>query len=47
MTVITRLPHPDIDDVALTDVLFALSDPARLDIVRRWRTDRSAWPSAT
>lgn len=28
------LPHPDIDDVSLTDVLFALSDPARLQIVR-------------
>ena len=28
------LPHPDIADVALTDVLFALSDPARLQIVR-------------
>ena len=27
-------PHPDIADVALTDVLFALSDPARLQIVR-------------
>ena len=29
-----ELPHPDIADVALTDVLFALSDPARLQIVR-------------
>jgi NagD protein len=29
-----ELPHPDITDVALTDVLFALSDPARLQIVR-------------
>lgn len=28
------LPHPDIADVSLTDVLFALSDPARLQIVR-------------
>ncbi len=28
------LPHPDLADVALTDVLFALSDPARLQIVR-------------
>jgi DNA-binding transcriptional ArsR family regulator len=28
------LPHPDIADVTLTDVLFALSDPARLQIVR-------------
>jgi DNA-binding transcriptional ArsR family regulator len=29
-----ELPHPDLADVALTDVLFALSDPARLQIVR-------------
>ena len=29
-----ELPHPEIRDVALTDVLFALSDPARLQIVR-------------
>lgn len=28
------LPHPDIADVALPQVLFALSDPARLDLVR-------------
>ena len=28
------LAHPDIADVTLTDVLFALSDPARLQIVR-------------
>ena len=28
------LPHPDLADVTLTDVLFALSDPARLQIVR-------------
>ena len=34
MTSITHLPHPDIGDVQLTEVLFALSDPARLDIVR-------------
>lgn len=34
MTTITRLPHPDIADLVLTDVLFALSDPARLEIVR-------------
>src|SRR5690242_21502707 len=30
----SELPHPDLRDVALTDVLFALSDPARLRIVR-------------
>lgn len=29
-----ELVHPDLGDVALTDVLFALSDPARLQIVR-------------
>jgi DNA-binding transcriptional ArsR family regulator len=34
MTTITRLPHPAIEDVELTHVLFALSDPARLEIVR-------------
>ena len=29
-----ELVHPDLRDVALTDVLFALSDPPRLQIVR-------------
>jgi DNA-binding transcriptional ArsR family regulator len=29
------LPHPDIADAALPKVLFALSDAARLDIVRK------------
>ncbi|MFE9867115.1 ArsR/SmtB family transcription factor [Streptomyces sp. NPDC005506] len=29
------MPHPDVADLVLTDVLFALSDPSRLDIVRR------------
>ena len=29
-----ELPHPDLAEVSLTDVLFALSDPARLQIVR-------------
>lgn len=28
------LPHPDIADVSLPQALFALSDPARLDLVR-------------
>jgi DNA-binding transcriptional ArsR family regulator len=28
------LPHPALADVELTAVLFALSDPARLDLVR-------------
>ncbi|MET1038106.1 MAG: ArsR family transcriptional regulator [Aeromicrobium sp.] len=34
MTTVTQLLHPAIEDVDLTDVLFALSDPARLEIVR-------------
>jgi DNA-binding transcriptional ArsR family regulator len=34
MATVTNLPHPDIGDVELTEVLFALSDPARLEIVR-------------
>jgi DNA-binding transcriptional ArsR family regulator len=29
------LPHPDIADVSLPQALFALSDPARLDLVRQ------------
>jgi DNA-binding transcriptional ArsR family regulator len=29
-----ELPHPALDDVELTAVLFALSDPARLELVR-------------
>ena len=29
-----ELPHPDLADVELPAVLFALSDPARLDLVR-------------
>lgn len=36
MAVTTRdLPHPDLEDVELTAVLFALSDPARLELVRQ------------
>ena len=31
----TELEHPAISDVALTDVLFALSDPNRLAIARQ------------
>jgi DNA-binding transcriptional ArsR family regulator len=33
MTTGTSLHHPDMSDVRLTDVLFALSDPVRLEIV--------------
>jgi DNA-binding transcriptional ArsR family regulator len=29
-----QLPHPDLAEVQLPAVLFALSDPARLDLVR-------------
>jgi DNA-binding transcriptional ArsR family regulator len=29
------LPHPARDEIVLTEVLFALSDPARLEIVRQ------------
>jgi DNA-binding transcriptional ArsR family regulator len=36
MTATTRqLPHPDLADIELPSVLFALSDPARLDLVRQ------------
>jgi len=35
MTTPRELPHPDLADVALPAVLFALSDPARLEIVGR------------
>jgi DNA-binding transcriptional ArsR family regulator len=33
-TTARELPHPDLADVDLPAVLFALSDPARLDLVR-------------
>ncbi|MEV4757270.1 metalloregulator ArsR/SmtB family transcription factor [Micromonospora sp. NPDC049559] len=29
------LPHPEVEELVLTDVLFALSDPPRLAIVRQ------------
>lgn len=37
MNVVTasrELPHPDLTEVELPAVLFALSDPARLDLIR-------------
>src|SRR4051794_6537489 len=34
-TTTRELPHPDVADVQLPAVLFALSDPARLDLVRQ------------
>jgi DNA-binding transcriptional ArsR family regulator len=33
-TTARALPHPDLVEVALPQVLFALSDPTRLDLVR-------------
>jgi DNA-binding transcriptional ArsR family regulator len=30
-----NLPHPEVDDLALVDVLHALADPVRLEIVRK------------
>ena len=42
MTTTTRdLPHPELAEVALPAVLFALSDPARLDLIRALATDGS------
>jgi len=32
-----ELPHPDREAIVLSDVLFALSDPDRLDMVRQLR----------
>jgi DNA-binding transcriptional ArsR family regulator len=32
---ITHLPHPSREEIRLTEVLFALSDAERLDIVRQ------------
>lgn len=42
MTTTTReLPHPDLTEVELPVVLFALSDPARLDLVRALASEGS------
>jgi DNA-binding transcriptional ArsR family regulator len=39
MTATSRiLVHPDLSDVELTTVLFALSDPARLELIRQLAT---------
>jgi DNA-binding transcriptional ArsR family regulator len=39
MTATSRiLAHPDLADVELTTVLFALSDPARLELIRQLAT---------
>jgi DNA-binding transcriptional ArsR family regulator len=40
-TTARELPHPDLADVELPAVLFALSDPARLDLVRALATEGS------
>lgn len=38
----TRFVHPSLSDVPLASVLHALSDPARLEIVRALDQDRAA-----
>jgi DNA-binding transcriptional ArsR family regulator len=38
----TRFIHPNLDDVPLASVLHALSDPARLEIVRTLDADLAA-----
>jgi DNA-binding transcriptional ArsR family regulator len=38
----TRFIHPNLDDVPLASVLHALSDPARLEIVRTLDADATA-----
>jgi DNA-binding transcriptional ArsR family regulator len=32
---VAEFEHPDVEDIQMSAVLFALSDPARLDIVRQ------------
>jgi DNA-binding transcriptional ArsR family regulator len=39
-----ELPHPDVEELVLTDVLFALSDPVRLGIVRELADDAQLGP---
>lgn len=41
------LEHPDRDAIVLEDVLFALSDPARLDLVRQLRSGPMAAVNCT
>ena len=41
MTATRELIHPDLSEVELPAVLFALSDPARLDLVRQLGTHGS------
>lgn len=40
MTVMPRFTHPRLEDVALENMLHALADPSRLEIVRRLDADR-------
>src|SRR5688572_20666177 len=40
MAAVPRFIHPRLEDVALENVLHALADPARLEIVRRLDADR-------
>lgn len=37
----SRFIHPNLSDVPLESVLYALSDPTRLEIIRRLDEDRS------
>ena len=41
-----KMNHPAIDDIALSQVLYALSDPVRLDVVRTLARDGVASCSA-
>lgn len=41
MTATRQLPHPDLAGIELPAVLFALSDPARLELVRQLATHGS------
>ena len=43
----TKLHHPDRDQIELAAVLQALSDPHRLEIVRRLAADTEARPCGT
>ncbi len=40
------IPHPDLEDVTLTQVLYALSDPVRLAVVRQLANEGQATCSA-
>lgn len=37
MAAVGNLPHPEREDISLSAVLFALSDPARLEMARQLR----------